>query len=344
MAIDPARHSMMLNKYQIASLVSFVCVVIPLSLIAYGLKFVVNKSELFILATVMGSAFAVLSAVSLYYYCSGLGYAAPADYTVHYGSVELSVASAWDEMCCKLDDIKEGMLLACSSGSLMRQIFFVSMETAFEHSLICFCVPLTALDRTLFPDRGILHAAIICSLLVSAGKFGGSVYGLYAAMCPPRNSRDVVPIRMTKVYSCLSLVALSICSYANDGDPYSTMVQMMVVGALIFTFFAFSAYPKAVVSSIMNVAILSHPLSYKIFDFVNTFAVICDIVLTIALTVFMNKAVGTVGINGTVVSVTVFYIFHTLYHVLIGIRLSDVSPESRMHSPHVPYGPPLGRL
>lgn len=154
MLITDEMHARMSNIYQAVFDWSFAFLVLPLSTLAYFLKRVTDKTglqdnitfytcaDLFILSTVMGIAFAFLSLLSLYNYHFGMQDPIPMNRFLSNEIVELSVASVVEEIFNKLDDVKEGMFIACSQRYLMKSIFFLSMETAFEHSIAFFIIPI----------------------------------------------------------------------------------------------------------------------------------------------------------------------------------------------------------
>ncbi|GIX60831.1 uncharacterized protein BcabD6B2_02660 [Babesia caballi] len=144
MVITPEAHGRMNREYQIVSTWSFVLLVAPLAVLAYGVKRLTNKSDLLVFALVMGGAFLLLSAVSLWCYLRGMPESIHSDQFMQRGGLDISYTTACDEMYSKVADIAEGLLVARSPGYLMRHVIFLAVETAFEHVILSFLIPMIA--------------------------------------------------------------------------------------------------------------------------------------------------------------------------------------------------------
>ncbi|KAK1932748.1 hypothetical protein X943_000621 [Babesia divergens] len=338
MLITDEMHARMSNICQAVFDWSFAFLVLPLSALAYFLKRVTDKTDLFILSTVMGIAFAFLSLLSLYNYHFGMQDPIPMNRFLSNEIVELSVASVVEEIFNKLDDVKEGMFIACSQRYLMKSVFFLSMETAFEHSIAFFIIPIIALTTPFSSEATMLTSNLFCVILISIGKIGGSIYYLYvthtgidgigSATRLHRTSNDV---QKCLVMSCVSLLLLPFSLYLDTTFPSLSSYRLVIMSLGIFLFFAFSAYPKSILALSMHATILSHPLSYKIFDFVGLFITFLDTLLVLGLSFFMNKIEGKYTVEAATFSIALFYVLHSIHQLGTGCNNITID-SSRMQS------------
>ncbi|GFE53120.1 transmembrane protein [Babesia ovis] len=350
MAITPDIHNQIDDVYQTASGTSLILLVVPLLGIAHLLKYLTDEPDLILFAIVFGGAFLMLSLVSLCCYSLGLTHATSIHGMLHNEPLEYSTDSFCNEIVNKLGDITDGMMLAISSGSLLKQITFLTLETAFQHSLICFIIPITAFANQSIPDCSLLSTSLLCALLLLAEKFGSLICNLYITFCSPFNVDVPTYTHRTSsiIYRCLilgstSLMLLPFCTLMGDQNAYGNMASWIAICILIFFFSAFSSYPRAAISSSMHSSIMSHPLSYKIFDFAGVMLTMWDVFLMFSLPLFLNRTVGHFDIKVAYLTIAFFYVIHAGYHIFTGVGLRSLTIESRIVPFHGPVWAPLNR-
>lgn len=332
MMITEETHAKMSNAYQIVFDLSFTFLIIPLAILAYILKLVVDMSDLSIISILMGSVFLILTIYSLCNYYFGMSVSPSFDSFLTSDMLEISAASLFEEILNKADDIMEGMRVSCSQGYLMKRIIFLAMETAFEHTIVSLAIPIIALTTPWISEKGLINSNILSVLFIAVGKLGGSLYTQYVAYtgrAAVRHSTGIntVPNNIQKylILSCASLLLLPLSLYMDEVFPSLSYTPIALMALGIFLFFAFSSYPKSVLASSIHIAILSHPLSYKIFDFVGFFITFLDMFVLLAMSFFMHKIEGKYSVEGTTFSITLFYALHCLYQ--LGNGMSSVSVQ-----------------
>lgn len=117
------------------------------------------------------------------------------------------------------------------------------------------------------------------------------------------------------VMSCVSLLLLPFSLYLDTTFPSLSSYRLVIMSLGIFLFFAFSAYPKSILALSMHETILSHPLSYKIFDFVGLFITFLDTLLVLGLSFFMNKIEGKYTVEAATFSIALFYVLHSIHQL-----------------------------
>eukprot|EP00371_Babesia_bovis_P002977 XP_001611624.1 hypothetical protein [Babesia bovis T2Bo] len=342
-AITPDIHSRMNNLYQTASATSLLLLVLPLLVISYALKYFTSESDLILFSIVLGGTFFILSLMSLCCYSLGLTQATPIHGMLHHDNLEYSTDGLCNEVIMKLGDITDGMMLAISSGNLLKQITFLTLETAFQHSMICFIIPITAFANQGLLDSSLLSTSLICALLLLAEKLGGLLCRKLVSVSSSRNGHSVNTYRTSSNIYRISLAILPFCGMIPELLPYNIPLSQVAIGILIFCFSAFSSYPKSAISSCMHASILSHPLSYKIFEFAGVMLIMWDVFLMFSLPVFLNRTVGHFDIKVAYLTIAFFYVLHAGYHIFTGVGLRSLTMEPRGVLFYGPLWAPLNR-
>ncbi|KAK2196707.1 hypothetical protein BdWA1_001956 [Babesia duncani] len=288
LVIPQGMHSQMGNTYQIIFDLSFGILLIPIGVVMYSIG-EIFKEGLIVVALVGGSIFFVLSCLSLCFYLKGMNGRLSASYLSDVQEITLSMSTITSEICSRLLDIKDGMKIAYLQTGLLKNVIILAVLTAFEDSITLLVIPVIAQTNIWFenPSPHLVNLLGIC--FIALGKIGGFANGLYisyryneAELLQTQNSSRLV--RKFLSFSAIAMLLLQGSIVSLKIIPNCNWLSIILMGFGILSFYACTAFPKVVTSSAVQSTISNHPLSYKLFDFVDTFTIIVNIVILLLLT------------------------------------------------------------
>ncbi|SIO73873.1 conserved Plasmodium membrane protein, unknown function [Babesia microti strain RI] len=270
--------------HQIVFDLSFFVVSLPVAYSIYRYSLAYPQNETLAFALGMPIIFLLLGLISLSFYLFGLPNSPCQEYRN-----EITIIRSYSfklVLLQRLRDIFEGFCITIQNHTISSRLLFLTIETAFDDSLISLIIPSIAIHNGWFQYSNLIKPNLIAVFLISLGKLGG-VIGMYFVQRRGINvnsiSRSYLKLSQFTLLSMLSILLLPASVKLIDWLGLKGWVCVYIFGLVFFLFFLFNSLPKVWLSTLLQNAVSDYQVRHKIYYFVSLFITLIDALVIIGL-------------------------------------------------------------